>query len=617
MSSSSSPGSHKVAIVTGSTSGIGKWVAELLHKRGYRVALCGRREEQGNTNATALDATGETATFVQCDVASWSSQCALFKTVWAKWGRLDIVVANAGGLESESWYNLASCNAAIDELPSEPKSSCLDVDLRGAMYNTKLATHFMRHNPGGKGGKIIATGSMIGPCSTFPEYSTAKAGLHHWVKTVSPILLEKENIVINCVMPGAIETGSIPGFSDAFRPEHMTLQSNLLAGYERYIEDTTGKTGETIEAAHDTLIEWGHPGYKSGGFGQRTEKVYDPWFEALHGEKSGLTSAIAGPPTERIIAVTGATGTQGGGVINVMSKTPGWKVRALTRNAEGEAAKKLIARGIEVVSASFDDEDSLKKAFYGVHAVFAVTNWWEQLYLGKSRAEAGEIEERQGMTIARAAASIPTLEHYIWSTTPSSARMIKPSGSHLTPHMDYKANVDERIQKELPRLAAMTTYLYLGYYPQNMAFYPLFKPTLHPGNGQYVQTIPSKPDTLILNSGDMTVNPGIWTRQVLRTGTKAYGKYANVALEKWTFQQMLDEWSTITGKKGVYVQTTAEAWTNMWGELGAELADQLKFGELCDPWEETENHISPEELSIDTNEVVGFRGAVEALKHFF
>jgi NAD(P)-dependent dehydrogenase (short-subunit alcohol dehydrogenase family) len=275
-------------------------------------------------------------------------------------------VANAGGIDHHSWYNFAGRDAPIDELPSEPTSPCLEVDLRGAMYNTRLATHFMRHNPGGKGGKIIVTGSMIGiyPCQTFPEYCAAKAGLHQWVKTVGPILRQKENIAVNCVMPGGIETPAFPGFSTAFLPEHLTLRSNLMAGYERYIEDTTGKTGECIEAAHDELIAWGHPGYKSGAFAQRTEKVYDPWFEMVHGEKSELPGALPGPPTgDRIIAVTGATGSQGGGVVNVMRKTPGWKVRAITRNLESDAAKKLAAEGVDVVQASFDDEESLKKAF--------------------------------------------------------------------------------------------------------------------------------------------------------------------------------------------------------------------------------------------------------------
>ena len=83
------------------------------------------------------------------------------------------------------------------------------------------------------------------------------------------------------------------------------------------------------------------------------------------------------------------------------------------------------------------------------------------------------------MRLARAAARVNTLEHYIWSTTPSAKR--KLNGKVLTPHMDYKANVDARIKAELPTLAAMTTYLYFGYYPQNMAFFPLMKPIQYVG----------------------------------------------------------------------------------------------------------------------------------------
>lgn len=65
----------------------------------------------------------------------------------------------------------------------------------------------------------------------------------------------------------------------------------------------------------------------------------------------------------KIIAVTGATGIQGGGVINILKKTAGWQVRAITRNPESDAAKKLAAEGFDVVQASFDDEASLVAAF--------------------------------------------------------------------------------------------------------------------------------------------------------------------------------------------------------------------------------------------------------------
>jgi len=115
----------------------------------------------------------------------------------------------------------------------------------------------------------------------------------------------------------------------------------------------------------------------------------------------------------------------------------------------------------------------------------------------------------------------------------------------------------------------------------------------------------------------MTVNPGIWMRQVLATGAEAYGKYANVALEKLTFQETINIWSEVTGKKGVLIETTIDAWTKLWGPVGNELGQQFRFGELYDPWEVNESFISPEELSVDQNEVLGFRGTIEGLKHLF
>lgn len=65
----------------------------------------------------------------------------------------------------------------------------------------------------------------------------------------------------------------------------------------------------------------------------------------------------------KTIAITGATGAQGGGVANVMRMATGWTVRAVTRNPRSEAAKRLTGQGIEVVQADFDDEDSLARAF--------------------------------------------------------------------------------------------------------------------------------------------------------------------------------------------------------------------------------------------------------------
>lgn len=443
------------------------------------MVVCGRREKEGQNVVNSIDASGNSAIFIQCDVSSYSSQANLFQSVWNKWGRLDVLISNAGCVDRGSHYNFARRDAPVDDLPSEPDTSCTDIDLKGTIYGTTLATHFMRHNPDGRGGKIIVTGSMIGiyACQSFPEYCAAKAATHQWVRTVGPVLSVKENITVNCVMPGPIETPAMPGFSKAFLPEQMTLRSTLMSGFDVFLGDTRNtKTGQLVETAHDTLIDWDHPEYKSGAFAKRSEATFEPWFELIHGERSGLSGALANWPNKntKIIAVTGATGSQGGGVVNIMKKTPGWRVRAVTRNPDSETAKKLAAEGIEVVKADFDDVASLDTAFDGVHAVFALTNWWEALFQGKSQHESGNIEERHGMNLARAADASRTVEHYIWSTCPSAKD--RYWGTFEVPHMDYKARVSARIKSELPRLAAITTYFYVGYYPQNMAFFPMCKP---------------------------------------------------------------------------------------------------------------------------------------------
>lgn len=64
----------------------------------------------------------------------------------------------------------------------------------------------------------------------------------------------------------------------------------------------------------------------------------------------------------KTIVVTGATGTQGSSIVRVMLETGEWKVRAVTRNAESDAAKAIAAKGAEVVVADYDDEKSIKKA---------------------------------------------------------------------------------------------------------------------------------------------------------------------------------------------------------------------------------------------------------------
>ena len=84
-------------------------------------------------------------------------------------------------------------------------------------------------------------------------------------------------------------------------------------------------------------------------------------------------------PDRKMIAVVGATGAQGGGLVRAIINEPagGFAVRALTRDTQSAKAKQLTSLGVEVVSANLDDVDSVKRAFGGCYGAFCLTNFWE------------------------------------------------------------------------------------------------------------------------------------------------------------------------------------------------------------------------------------------------
>src|SRR5260370_4202584 len=127
--------------------------------------------------------------------------------------------------------------------------------------------------------------------------------------------------------------------------------------------------------------------------------------------------------TQKLIAVVGATGQQGGAVVRALQASGQFKVRALTRNPG-----KHPMLGDEVVLADFNRPETLKAAFAGVHGVFLATNSWE----------AQDDEPEQALAAVNAAKDAG-VQHFIWSTLPTvetiSGRSIK------VPHFTAKAQV--------------------------------------------------------------------------------------------------------------------------------------------------------------------------------
>ncbi|OKL58254.1 hypothetical protein UA08_06593 [Talaromyces atroroseus] len=311
----------------------------------------------------------------------------------------------------------------------------------------------------------------------------------------------------------------------------------------------------------------------------------------------------------RIIAVHGATGTQGGSVVKSLLKSD-WKIRAITRNASTDSAKALDAAGVEVVTASFDDEASLVKAYENAEAIFLVTNFWEHLFTGKNAADSGEAEYKQALTVVKIAETLPSLKHFIWSTLPGNAEgQLKRTA---VPHFDYKAQLDVTIRKSYPNLAAKTTFLYVGYYANNLADIPAARFFTTPGSlGCYFWIVPVPRTVVIPSAGDTKVNVGVFVKAILAQPEKTHGKYVACVVEAITHDQMLQYWSAATGKPAALLQVDAGDWIKAFGAAGEEMYLNLKAFEENSKWYLDNSPLLAEDLGIEA-EVVKTEAALKS-----
>ncbi|MFP3549989.1 NmrA/HSCARG family protein [Paraburkholderia sp. SIMBA_049] len=184
--------------------------------------------------------------------------------------------------------------------------------------------------------------------------------------------------------------------------------------------------------------------------------------------------------TQKLIAVVGATGQQGGAVVRALQASGQFKVRALTRDP---AKHPQLAD--EVVLADFNRPDTLEAAFAGAHGVFLVTNAWE----------AGADESRQALA-AVDAAKAAGVQHLIWSTLPN-VDLIS-NGKIDVPHFTDKAKV-ERIVSEAG--FAFHTFVIAPFYYQNLvgAMAPQKQ-----ADGTAGWALPLDPERRVIHMGDIT-----------------------------------------------------------------------------------------------------------------
>src|SRR3989304_2862858 len=171
---------------------------------------------------------------------------------------------------------------------------------------------------------------------------------------------------------------------------------------------------------------------------------------------------------KRIIAVVGATGAQGGGLVRAILSDKGgpFAARAITRDINSDKAKELAQLGAEVVAGDVDDVESLKKAFKGAYGAYCVTFFWAHFSPEKEKANARAMAE---------AAKHAGIQHAIWSTFEdtrksvplSDSRMPTLMGSYKVPHFDAKAEANHFFTD----LGVRTTFLLTSFYWENLIYF--------------------------------------------------------------------------------------------------------------------------------------------------
>jgi NAD(P)-dependent dehydrogenase (short-subunit alcohol dehydrogenase family) len=186
-----------VALVTGAAAGLGLRTAEIFAEHGARVVITDVADAAGEAAAAGLRSHGQEALYVHADVRNGEDLDAAVAAAEEAFGRLDIVVANAGVLGRASFQ-------PTESLPDEQWLEVIDINLGGVFRAVRSAIPALRR---AGGGAISVTSSTAGSFGTLYRvaYSASKGGANALVRALA-VELASDNIRVNGVAPGGLET---------------------------------------------------------------------------------------------------------------------------------------------------------------------------------------------------------------------------------------------------------------------------------------------------------------------------------------------------------------------------------------------------------------------------
>jgi uncharacterized protein YbjT (DUF2867 family) len=272
---------------------------------------------------------------------------------------------------------------------------------------------------------------------------------------------------------------------------------------------------------------------------------------------------------KKIIAVVGATGAQGGGLVRAIlsDASSGFAARAITRDVTSDTAKELAKLGAEVVATDVFDLESLKNAFQGAYGAFCVTFFWAHFSPEKEFAQAKAMAT---------AAKHTGLKHVIWSTLEdtrkwvplSDSRMPTLMGKYKVPHLDAKGEADQVFTE----LGVPTTFLLTSFYWENLIYFGM-GPKKGP-DGKLAITYPMGDKKL---PGIAAEDIGKCALGIFKKGREFIGKTVGVAGEHLTGAQMAAALTKAMNQEVRYNDVPPEVYRSF-GFPGAEdLGNMFQF----------------------------------------
>lgn len=214
----------KVAIITGGAAGIGAATATLFAAEGATTVIWDLDEERGNALVKELNGKGNTAVFAKVNSANYQEIETAAKAVFEQFGRIDILINNAG----------ITRDSSLKKMTPELWQQVIDVNLTGVFYCTKIISDYMVEQ---NYGRIVNASSVVALYGNFGQtnYVATKSGLIGMTKTWARELGRK-GVTVNAIAPGFIETEMV-----AKMPE------NILEGMRAKVP--SGRLGKPEEIA--------------------------------------------------------------------------------------------------------------------------------------------------------------------------------------------------------------------------------------------------------------------------------------------------------------------------------------------------------------------------------